>query len=214
MKRIKIIGLFLLLSTIFLGCGSSEDSGKTPLIDKTAATEKSPSPSSETTKSVGGQPTSEKYPKVVHVQGIKYTGPMKFGESLVVGQVKWRVDQAEKLSTLWNGNQFQEPANPNGVFVRVTVTAEVVGAATVTLDQSMVGIVDTIPRTFSASSEFNVLMNTDQNQGLRYKQVNPNVPITAIIIYDVATDAQKLTLAIADVFPNMAEVGYFDLQLN
>lgn len=135
------------------------------------------------------------------------------GDAITVGEVKWVVGTPEKKDIIKSGNEYTDPAKPNGIFIVIPLTAELIGKESGTIDDSQLKIVDAKGRSFNATSDFNVsVLLGDTNIFL--KQVNPNVPVKGTAVFDIATDATGLRLEISDLkMFSGAKPGYVELGL-
>lgn len=163
------------------------------------STDTSSTSSSSKEKSVAKTETTEKKDTSV-----------KIGEEITVGEVKWIVNKAERLSEVKPDNEYGTVAKPNGTFVMVDMTAELVGKESGTIDSSQLKVVDSQGRKFEPTDNFDVSVNLG-DAWIFLKQVNPNVPLSGKAVFDIANDAQGLKLEIHDLRFGSNDKGYVDL---
>ncbi len=130
------------------------------------------------------------------------------GEEIQVGEVKWKVLEVDKKSSISNGLQ---KVKPGGVFVVVSLRAELLGKESGIIDSSQLKIVDNQNRVFERSAEGQTALEMSGEEGLFLKQVHPNVPIEGYAVFDVPTDATGLKLKIEDFRLLSGEYGYVNL---
>lgn len=135
---------------------------------------------------------------------------VKLNQPLQVGEVKWVATKVEKMDILKSSNEYQDSAKPNGVFVKVDLTAELTGTESGTIDGNQLKIIDSKGRKFSDSSNFDVSVILG-DRSIVLKQVNPNVPINGSVVFDVAKDATGLKLEIEDLRFTSDDKGLIDL---
>ncbi len=173
------LGVFALLIVVSVISGNN-DKKDTPASNSPATTEVSQSNKNDTLDTT---------------QAKKKIG---VGEAITVGEVKWIVGVPEKKEIIKGANSYQTPAKPNGVFIVVPLTAELVGKESGTIDSSQLKIIDSAGRSFEPTDDFNVaIIYTDASIFL--KKVNPNVPIKGVAVFDIAKDAKGLKLKIDDL---------------
>jgi len=122
---------------------------------------------------------------------------VKMNEDLQVGDVKWKVLEANKENSVGDNQYTKKQAS--GVFVVVKVSAELTGNKSGTVDSNQFEIIDSKNRTFKYSSEGQTAIEMSGKEGLFLKQVNPNVPIEGYLVFDIAKDAENLKLKIKDL---------------
>ncbi|MCD6194679.1 DUF4352 domain-containing protein [bacterium] len=130
------------------------------------------------------------------------------GEEIQVGEVRWKVLNVEKKSSISNG--FQK-VKPGGVFVIIDLRAELLGKESGTIDSGQLKIVDSQNRVFEHSTDGQTALELSGEEGLFLKQVHPNVPIEGYAVFDVPTDATGLKLKIEDFRLLSSKYGYVNL---
>lgn len=135
---------------------------------------------------------------------------VKLNQPIQVGEVKWVVTKFEQMTSIPSDNEFIKPAKAAGKFIKVTLTAELLGKESGTIDSNQLKLMD------SQNRKFEVTQNTDVSmilgdKWLFLKQVNPNVPVSGIAIFDVAKDAKGFKLEIGDLRFGSDEKGYVKL---
>jgi len=119
------------------------------------------------------------------------------GEDVQVGEVKWRVNKAPEKMNEIAGSYGKVTAG--GVYILIELTAELTGKETGNVSNMQFRLIDDKDRKFEASDDgFSGLMYLDR-ESLTFKQVNPNVPVTGWVVFDVAEDAKGFKLEIEDL---------------
>jgi hypothetical protein len=118
------------------------------------------------------------------------------GQDVLVGEVRWKMLEAQDLGNqLVSDNQFIEPLNTAGKFIRVRFEIENRSKDM----QSFIGfdLVDSQGREFTSSSD--ALMFIDNSETCILENLNPNLPITCMVIYEVPADATGLKAYVGDL---------------
>lgn len=127
-------------------------------------------------------------------------------EAITVGDIKATAGTPEKKSSLDEPYDNMNAVTANGVFIVVPLTVELLGKTKGAILSDQLAIIDSSNRTFSADA--NGLANLAVADKLIFNQtLNPNVPVKAVVVFDIAKDARGLRLGIRD---NNAQ-GYVDL---
>ena len=137
------------------------------------------------------------------------------GDAVNVMDLEWKVLSAKVVGkTLKSGNQFIEDLQAVGKFVRVEVRVENKTKQPVTLTASR--MMDNRGRQFEESSKAHLFVPRDRALFL-LERLNPNVPFTYQLIYDVPIDASNLSLLIGSrdlfQFQKRKSEGIIDLGL-
>jgi hypothetical protein len=132
-------------------------------------------------------------------------------EDVRVGEVRWKVLEVKKAEAI--EKEFGEPEKANGVFIIVKLEAELLGKESGTVDASQLSIIDSQKRTFKHSNEGQTALMVSKGfkESLFLKQVNPNVPISGWVAFDIAKDASGLKLKIKDLRMFSSKYEYVDL---
>jgi hypothetical protein len=156
----------------------------------------------------GKKETTQQTTQPTKTETKKEIKTVKTGEEVQVGEVKWVVQEVKKQNDIWN--DFQK-VKASGVFVVLKLKAELLGKDSGTIDSNQLKIIDSKDREFSYSMEGQTALISSGKEGLFLKQVNPNVPVTGYVVFDVATDAQGLKLKINDLRLLSTEYAFVDL---
>lgn len=129
-------------------------------------------------------------------------------EDIQIGEVRWKVIGAAKKESM--PALLNKELRANGVFIIIKLEAEMLGKKGGTIDSTQLTIVDSGGREFSHSVEGQTLLNVAK-ESLFLKQINPNVPVSGWVIFDIAKDATGLKLKIKDLRTFSDEYGYVAL---
>ncbi len=130
-------------------------------------------------------------------------------EDIQVGEVRWKALEVSKSESLSKG--FGEATAASGVFVIIKLECELLGKESGNVDSSQFVIVDSRERVFEASTDATTALIFSSKEPFVFKQVNPNVPITGYVAFDVAKDATGLKLKIKDLRLTSDEIGFISL---
>jgi hypothetical protein len=188
---LMMIGVVVLLGILGALAGSD-------VPDAATGSTAHPAPAADPGETAGvaepAEPTAEPVmePTAEPVYGI--------GQDVLVGDVRWRLLEATDIGpTLVSDNQYVADATTAGTFVRVRFEVE-----NRTSDQllfSDVELVGAQGRTFNDTSDFEVLMHLPNEEQCVLEQLNPNVPQTCQMIFELPADAQSLHLQVGDLVP-------------
>ena len=128
---------------------------------------------------------------------------------LMVGEIEWKVSEVRDLgNVIKSGNQFIPDLQTAGKFLWIEVRVENKGQDLKTLVAP--NLFDDQGRAFISSSEAHFHIPKEKNISL-LKNLNPNLPFTAVFIYEVPADAAKLTLLAGDLDLLTTNEGAIDL---
>jgi len=133
------------------------------------------------------------------------------GDAITVGEVTWVIKSAEKKDIIPPRDNYSKPAKPKGVFVVVSLNAELVGKESGSISGSQLKVVDSKNRKFEATDDYQSRENAGDS--IIYEQVNPNVPIDGTVVFDIAKDSADLALEIGDLRMFYDDKGYVQLGL-
>jgi hypothetical protein len=120
---------------------------------------------------------------------------VKIGKNVQVGEVRWKVLEVEKKETI--EKEFGESHKAKGIFVLVKLEAEMVGKESGSISESQFKIVDSKNRTFKPDRDASWELPFEER--FLFEDIQPNVPITGWIAFDIAKDATELKLKIEDL---------------
>jgi hypothetical protein len=130
---------------------------------------------------------------------------------LSVGDIEWRIVDVKSLgNTIKSDNQFIEELKTPGRFVWLEIRVENKGKSLKTIVSPP--LFDDQGRAFESSSEAHFHIPKDKNF-LILKNLNPNVPLNAVFIYEIPADATSLTLLAGDLDLIGSSEGAIDLGL-
>ncbi len=133
------------------------------------------------------------------------------GEAVRIGDIEWTVVAVQNMgNTLKSSNEFIDDLKTNGKFVWVEVRVENKGKDLRTLVAPP--ILDGAGRGFVSSSEDTFHVPEDKNLFL-LKNLNPNIPFNAVLIYEVPNDSSQISLIVGDLDLFDAGEGAIDLGL-
>lgn len=134
------------------------------------------------------------------------------GQNVQVGKIRWRVLEAINVGqTLNSDNEFQEPLQTNGKFIRVRFELENLSSDPIIF--SDVNIIDAQQRKFQNHSEAAVFF-ADNKEFCALEQLNPNVPKTCTMVFELPADAAGLHLLVGDLNMFSAQEASINLNLN
>ena len=117
----------------------------------------------------------------------------QIGDEVTLGELRWRVAKAENLgSELTSDNQFIEPKTTAGKFVAVYFDVENLGKD----PTSFLGVdlMDGVEREFGAFDEGFMFVPNELQCVLA--KMNPNLPISCMVIFEIPADATELKLKV------------------
>lgn len=133
---------------------------------------------------------------------------VKIGEPLQVGEVKWKVLNAEKQGSI--KSEFSE-RKANGVFVIIYLEAELLGKESGNISDVQFKIVDDKGRTYEPDSEATLELSMVNKDPILFEEVHPNVPKKGYICFDIAKDSKNLKLYIYDLRIGSDDYGVVQL---
>ncbi|MBS4007491.1 MAG: DUF4352 domain-containing protein [Clostridium sp.] len=136
---------------------------------------------------------------------------VNIGESVIVGEVQWKVFNAEKKNEIERG-YFLEPLTPDGVFLVIELEAELLGKESGTIWDGQFKVIDDTGRSFEVDNETSSGLIFDEIEPLIFEQIHPNVPKTGFIAFDIAMDATALKLRIEDARFGSAEYAFVNIE--
>jgi len=118
----------------------------------------------------------------------------KIGEPMVANDLSFTVSNMTKAETLGSSYSMKYA---QGVFNIITLTIKNVGKETVTIDSSMLKIVDSEGRTFDRSIDGQTAKGLTQGTvDLFLQQVQPGLSVTGDIVFDLPDDVTGLKLLV------------------
>jgi len=130
---------------------------------------------------------------------------------LMVGDIEWRIVETRDLGNLIkSGKEFIKDLQTTGKFVWLEVRVENKGKTLKTLVAPR--LFDDQGRGYHSSTEADFYVPKEKNIVL-LKNLNPNLPVNAVFIYEVPKDASKLTLLAGDLDLLPSKEGAIDLGL-
>lgn len=206
MKRlIKWIGIALfacvvlaVIAAVLGGGGKDSDTAATPSAPQALAPDQEQQPSKQAdAKQPTQAPAPTNAPELTSIpEPINTPEPQPsptpvpaIGTDVSVGKINWKVTTASALGqTLKSDNQFIEDKTTSGKFV--TVSYQVENRDTDKVYFEAPKLVDAQERKFSDYNE--ALSFVPEKERCIFKELNPNVPATCTVIYEVAADAKQL----------------------
>lgn len=132
------------------------------------------------------------------------------GQDLKVGDVRWKVLSAtDEGDTLKADNDERKPKTTAGTWLRVRLEVENQSTDTRHISSESIDVRDGQGRTYKASDAVSGYIPEADYCG--YAQVNPNIPRTCQMIYEVPRDAAGLRAVMGDLVPLGATDGEIDL---
>lgn len=117
----------------------------------------------------------------------------QIGQDVILGELRWRIVKAESLgSELISDNQFIDPKTTTGKFVAVYFDVENLGKDPTSFFG--VDLVDSAEREFGAFDEGFMFVPNELQCTLA--KMNPNLPISCMVIFEVPSDATGLKLKV------------------
>ncbi|MHB9054265.1 MAG: DUF4352 domain-containing protein [Thermoleophilia bacterium] len=134
------------------------------------------------------------------------------GQPLTVGSIRITTGAPQKQAQFNSDNQFIDPAVAKGVYVLIPITIENVGSSTVSFTYDQVILVDGLKRTFeSSTSDWNLSMVLGADKLLSYEKLNPNVPISKTVVFDIPANATSVALMVGNDSYNADQFGFVRL---
>lgn len=126
--------------------------------------------------------------------------PTSFGvnQDVKVGDIRWKVIEAADLGKqLTSDEQYAKPKDTAGKFVRVRFEIENLASEPVSFTQ--VDLIDGRNRTFNNLTDLDVIMNTPEKERCALERLNPNLPRTCQVVFELPADATGLRLSVGDL---------------
>ena len=101
------------------------------------------------------------------------------GENITVGEVRWKVLNAEKKDQI--EQEYGEPLTADGVFVVIKLEAELLGKESGTILGSQFKLVDSAGRSFETDSDATMGLIFGETKPIIFEEIHPNVPRRATL---------------------------------
>ena len=129
------------------------------------------------------------------------------GQALTVDNIRITAGNPEKHSQFTSDNMFIDPASANGIYILIPLTIENVGTSPVEISTDQLILSDKNSRLFKSVDMTDYNLGMIETGLLTYQQLNPNVPVTTEIVFDVPKDAAGLMLMVGNRRYNPSNIG-------
>ena len=129
------------------------------------------------------------------------------GQALTVDNIQITAGNPEKHSQFTSDNMFIDPASANGIYILIPLTIENVGTSPVEISTDQLILSDKNSRLFKSVDMTDYNLGMIETGLLTYQQLNPNVPVTTEIVFDVPKDAAGLMLMVGNRRYNPSNIG-------
>lgn len=120
------------------------------------------------------------------------------GDNVQVGNVRWKVLEVSDEGQTLKGNDLTEDKSTVGKWFRLRL--EVENLSKDQLQFSDVEIVDSQDRTFKHSDDFDVYLRVPEGERCSFlAQLNPNLPKSCTLFFELPADAQGLQAKVGDL---------------
>jgi len=135
--------------------------------------------------------------------------PYHIGDFARAGDIKWRIEKEPQMMKEMYGDYDSKKAN--GTYVLIEITGELTGQGSAIVSTSEFHLLDDEDIRYETTNNGEAGLKDLDRKSLSREQLNPNVPITGWIVFDIPEDAAGLKLVVGDLLPDSDQTALIDL---
>ncbi len=135
--------------------------------------------------------------------------PFAIGDYAQAGEIRWRIEkEPDKFKELYGD---YDSKRANGIFIFIELTGEMTGVDSLVVSTSEFLLTDKDGAIYETTNNGEEGLVELDRKTLSREQLNPGVPITGWIVFDIEEDATGLILEAGDLVTDSDESVFIDL---
>lgn len=131
------------------------------------------------------------------IKGKKNANTYRIGDSVEVGNMVYKVWNAETAEKLTSRNDMIRPVATEGKFLVIDMEIYNNGKKNMTIDNRLFKVRDGMGREYESSVDMDVLLLLKEHGDLYFKDINPGISKRGKLVFELPKDAENYTLAVS-----------------